>query len=399
MPSRTYFALCVIILPPITYALYRYSIGIIIPEFELAYSINDSLMGGIISASIGIVALGAFASSSAARKYGEQRTILLGLSIFSIPLISIGFSKTLLEFLFLFMLASLGGGLMTPPVYTVALSLLPKRRGTAVSIVTAAYNFGGLIGSPIVGYLLVHYSWNSSFLLIGFVGLGTLLAFLIFFRQERKLSFPKPRDGSSKIATRSNTLVVLMVANFFADLAFLTYVSWTPKFLNSDFGVGRESIATISTYFGIAVGVGAPGTLIIGALLDRLGGRKCAMINGVIVSLSMLGIYIANSLTLSIAMLMIAGFVANWYFTILTTMAQTTVPEENRTSAISLVQTSGFIGEFIGPGLAGLIGGAETFPLILTVVTPNLVYTGIMSLAFRSKDRKTTTVGQRGDVE
>jgi len=273
---------------------------------------------------------------------------------------------------------------MTPPVYTIANSLLPKRRGTAVSMVTAAYNLGGLIGSPIVGYLLIRFTWNTSFLLIGIAGLGTFLAFLLAFGRGQKASSLKTTKGSFKLVAQNRTILVLMLANFFADLAFLTFVSWTPKFLISNFKVGEGYIATVGTFFGIGIGIGGIGTLLIGALLGRLGGRKCAIINGVVASFSMLGIYIANSLAVAIVMLLVAGFVANWYFTILTAMAQASVPAEIRTSATSLVQTSGFVGEFVGPGLAGFIGGAATFPLILTVVVPNLIYTGIM-IAFQRR--------------
>jgi hypothetical protein len=64
-------------------------------------------------------------------------------------------------------------------------------------------------------------------------------------------------------------------------------------------------------------------------------------------------------------------------------MAQASVAEEKRASSVSLVQTIAFVGAFIGPGLAGALGGAESVPLLLTVALPYLAYALVMAFLFK----------------
>ena len=86
------------------------------------------------------------------------------------------------------------------------------------------------------------------------------------------------------------------------------------------------------------------------------------------------------------------GFLSNTFWPLLTAMAQVSVPEGQVTSAMSVVQTAGFVGAFIGPGLAGLIGGAVSSALILTTVVPYAVFLGIIMTRYRDPATPAKTV-------
>jgi lipopolysaccharide export LptBFGC system permease protein LptF len=47
-----------------------------------------------------------------------------------------------------------------------------------------------------------------------------------------------------------------------------------------------------------------------------------------------------------------------------------------------------FLGAFVGPGLAGILGGAEILPLFIAVVVPNALYTLVMVLFYRDRPSK-----------
>ena len=74
----------------------------------------------------------------------------------------------------------------------------------------------------------------------------------------------------------------------------------------------------------------------------------------------------------------------------LTSMAQANVDRESQSLAISFVQTAGFVGAFLGPGLAGLMGGESgvtSASLIATVTVPYLAYSVILLLAYRDPSK------------
>ena len=186
-------------------------------------------------------------------------------------------------------------------------------------------------------------------------------------------------------------VLVLAVADFFADLGFLVFVSWTPKYLISAFSVTGGGTATIDTVFGVGVGLGGVGALAAGVLFDRLGGRRSLLISGSLSALLFAALYLASPLPLALALVLVTGFLSNSFWPLLTATAQVSVPEGQVTSAMSVVQTAGFVGAFIGPGLAGLIGGAVSSALILATVVPYAVFFCIIAAGYRDSATRTGT--------
>ncbi len=135
--------------------------------------------------------------------------------------------------------------------------MAPRRKGLAVGFVTSAYNLGGLVGPPAVTFALVNYAWNGSFVTFSIVGLIGLLLFYVILGRRDEVRSPSPAV-SPRTLSRNKTIMMLVLADFVADLGFLAYVSWTPL---------------VGTLVGIGIGLGGVGALIAGTLFDRLGGR------------------------------------------------------------------------------------------------------------------------------
>jgi MFS family permease len=188
------------------------------------------------------------------------------------------------------------------------------------------------------------------------------------------------------------SIVLLSVAGFLADAAFVTYLSWTPKFLLTTFAVSGGTVALVDLLFGVANGVGALGTVMVGFLFERVGGRVSATVGGVAATMATLGVYFSSSLLIAVSLVVAGSFFLNWFWSLITVMSQAGVPVESRAASTSLVQTWALVGAFIGPGLAGALGGAETFPLVIAVVVPNALFTLVMALFYR--DRRLETRAQ-----
>jgi len=383
MERRRALALVAVLLPALLYSFYRFSIGALVPSFEATYSISDATAGGVISASVGLVAIGVFVGGLLAQRLGDVRTILLGLAIFTVFEAAVLLAHNLWEFSAVFFAASFGTGLVITPSYGVIASILPERRGLAVSLISAAYSSGGFVGPSLAGFLLVYRGWDAPFAALAVIGAGFAVFFAVVLGRSAREQQARP-PISYRRALASRAMVALAAADFFADLGFLVFVSWTPKYLITAFSVTGGGTATVDTVFGIGVGLGGVGALVSGVLFDRLGGRKSALLSGGLSAMSLLALYLASPLPLALAIVLLTGFLCNSFWPLMTAMAQVSVPEGQVTSATSLVQTAGFIGAFIGPGLAGLIGGAVSSALILATVVPYVVFFSVILTSYRN---------------
>jgi predicted MFS family arabinose efflux permease len=379
-----YAALLAVSLPSFVYGLFRFSIGIVVPKVEIAYGISDSVMGAIVSVSVGVVGLGVLASGSFASRYGNRATIVSGLVLFTLSLGVMALGVDLLAFSALFLLASFGSGLIIPTSYLVVAAILPQRRGIGAGLVTSAYNVGGLVGPAIVGYLLLFYAWNTSFVIIPAVGVVAIFAYLATIPSNAGNVPPGPK-GQFRSLLGNRTVVLLAITGFLADAAFVTYLSWTPKFLLTSFDVSGNTTALVDLIFGVGIGVGGVGIFVAGSLFERIGGRQSAIIGGVAATGATLGVFLSSSLLVALALVVAGSFFLNWFWTLITVMSQTSVPKESRSASTSLVQTWAFLGAFVGPGLAGILGGAEALPLIVMVVVPNALYTLVMAFFYRDR--------------
>jgi MFS family permease len=397
MERRRLLGIVAVLLPPLLYSFYRFSIGALVPTFETTYSITDATAGEIVSASVGLVAIGVFVGGLAAQRFGDARTIILGLVIFSIPEAAVVAVQSLWAFSAVFFLASFGIGMVITPSYGVIASLLPGRRGLAVSLLSAAYSSGGFVGPSLAGYLLVYRGWDAPFIVLAFIGVVFTCVFAANFGRSGRTTRTRSGISYRKVLER-RPILVLAIADFFADLGFLVFVSWTPKYLISAFSISGGGTATIDAVFGVGVGLGGVGALVAGVLFDRLGGRTSALLSGGLSALSLAGLYLASPLSSALALVLVSGFLSNSFWPIVTAMAQVSVEEEHVTSATSVVQTMGFIGAFIGPALAGLAGGAVSSALILATVAPYTIFFLVIMTMYRQPTIASTTVSRKQEA-
>jgi len=388
MKPRRLATILALVLPSFMYGVYRFSVGVVVPELESVYAIDDATAGLVVSASVGFVGLGVIGSGYLAQRFGDVKAILAGFLLFSVPMGVTTVASNLPVFSGLFLVASFGSGLMITPSYGLASALIPQRKGFAVSFVTSGYNFAGFVGPSTTGYLLTTYGWGAPFAVFAVLGIVFFLVFLAALGRGVRSTSTSPLSTFAELL-RTKVIRVLAVAAFFADLGFLVYLSWAPKFLLSSFASGGASATTIDTIFGVGLGLGGIGTLAGGALFDRFGGRKSATLAGVLPAIVLFGVFVANSFVIAVVFVLLAGLFANMFWSLVTAMCQVSVPEERRTAATSLVQTAGFVGALLGPGIAGVIGGPVPPVLILTSAAPYAVLAVVVASLYRDPKRAT----------
>ena len=155
--NRLLFSFIVVLLPILLYSIFRFSIGPLLGSIENQHSFSNPEAGILLSSALALTGIGVALSSPLSRKYGETTTASIGLLVFSIALAASVLLENKFLFSSFFSLSGLGAGLMTTPTYSLAATLLPNRKGTAIGFVSAAYNLGGLFGPAFSGFLLNYF--------------------------------------------------------------------------------------------------------------------------------------------------------------------------------------------------------------------------------------------------
>jgi MFS family permease len=256
----------------------------------------------------------------------------------------------------------------------------------AVSLNSANFNAGRLVGPAISGGLIAAFGTGPSFIVNGLSYFFVIAALLnlnekAFFHLDRPKSDGSIREGIAYAKARPDIYVVMLMVFFLATFG-LNFQIFNALMATQEFGLGPASFGLMGTFIAIGSLSGAIGS----ARLERFRNTKFVIKGGILFSISIMALSIIPSYTLYILWLPICGLTA------LTTLV----------SANSIVQTStdpAIRGRVMGLYLLIFMGGTPFgSPLIGTTtellgIRPTIALCGGISLAasviiwFRYKNR------------
>jgi len=256
----------------------------------------------------------------------------------------------------------------------------------AVSLNSANFNAGRLIGPAISGGLIAAFGTGPSFIINGLSYFFVIAALLnlnekAFFDLDRPKSDGNIREGIAYAKARPDIYVVMLMVFFLATFG-LNFQIFNALMATQEFGLGPASFGLMGTFIAVGSLAGAIGS----ARLERFRNTKFVIKGGIIFSISIMVLAVIPSYNLYLVWLPICGFVA------LTTLV----------SANSIVQTStdpAIRGRVMGLYLLIFMGGTPFgSPLIgatteLLGIRPTIVLCGGISLLasviiwFRYKNR------------
>jgi MFS family permease len=243
----------------------------------------------------------------------------------------------------------------------------------AVSLNSANFNAGRLIGPAISGGLIAAFGTGPSFIINGLSYFFVIAALLnlnekAFFHQDRPKSDGSIREGIAYAKARPDIYVVMLMVFFLATFG-LNFQIFNALMATQEFGLGPASFGLMGTFIAIGSLTGAIGS----ARLERFRDTKFVIKGGILFSISIMALSIIPSYTLYILWLPICGLTA------LTTLV----------SANSIVQTStdpAIRGRVMGLYLLIFMGGTPFgSPLIGTTtellgIRPTIALCGGISL-------------------
>jgi MFS family permease len=258
----------------------------------------------------------------------------------------------------------------------------------AVSLNSANFNAGRLVGPAISGGLIAAFGTGPSFIVNGLSYFFVIAALMnlnekAFFHLDRPRSDGNIREGVAYAKARPDIYVVMLMVFFLATFG-LNFQIFNALMATQEFGLGPASFGLMGTFIAIGSLSGAIGS----ARLERYRDTKFVIKGGIAFSISIMVLSIIPNYSLYILWLPICGVTA------LTTLV----------SANSIVQTStdpAIRGRVMGIYLLIFMGGTPFgSPLIgattdLVGIRPTIVICGGISLAaslfiwFKYKNRVT----------
>lgn len=153
----------------------------------------------------------------------------------------------------------------------------PRRRGSALAILTAAGTVGTMFGFAAAGYLNDAFGWRITFAALGLAGLAITPLVLTLKEPKRggaedfeatAVAEPLSVMASLKELAGRRAFLLLVVGFMSFSIVSFGYKAWLPTFLIRRFGMGTGEVGLFTT--GVTVAPMLVGMVLGGLLGDRL---------------------------------------------------------------------------------------------------------------------------------
>jgi MFS family permease len=180
----------------------------------------------------------------------------------------------------------------------------------AVSLNSANFNAGRLVGPAISGFLIAHYGTGPSFIINACSYVAVNIALLSmreseFFIRDAKKTLGTIREGLSYVKARPD-LYVVMIAVFFAATFGLNFQIFNALMARGEFNKGAASFGLLGTF----IAVGSLSGALISARFEKQRNTMFVIKTGTLFSLSILILSVMPTFELYAAWLPLCGFFA-----------------------------------------------------------------------------------------
>ncbi len=237
------------------------------PLFRNAFDLSGVGIGFIITAlSLGY-ATSLLPFGIATDRFGEHRTLTLGLVGLSLGVLAVTIAPSYLLLLFAAFFIGLMYGSATPGTNKAIFDQIDERRQhRAIGIKQIGPTIGSAIGAVLVTGLAGLFFWQFGFLVATVIGLAVAGAFFLIYRTADRAE-PTVPDFRGLLSNRS--YVVVLLAGFSIGAAFYTTTGYTVLFVDESIGATVATGGLILATLQIASSAGRIGA---GTLADILPG-------------------------------------------------------------------------------------------------------------------------------
>ena len=210
-------------------------------------------------------------------RYGPRVVVLAGSLLLGLACLLASRAGSLLQFQLAYgVLMGVAVASFFAPVIAATAASFERRRSLAISLVSAGVGVAPMTMSPLVAWLVSHYDWRTTLLIVGLLAWTLTLPAVWFVRAAASATTTSANDSqvaSQKMtagqALRSKPFIVLAVTYFACCAAHSG-----PIFHTVSYAVGCGlSVTTAVTIYSMEGAAGLGGRLLFGVLADRVGAK------------------------------------------------------------------------------------------------------------------------------
>lgn len=366
--------------------------GIAAQGMMAAFEIDKLHMGWVFSAGILGMLPGAFIGGRLADHLGRKRVLMGSVALFGIFSLVTAVAWDFNSLVVARFLTGAGLGASLPNLIALTSEVAgAKLRGTAVSMMYCGVPLGAACAA-MIGVNDFGVGWQLVFYVGGFVPL-LIVPLLGFYLPESQAYEKATGEGFTLPALlfkegRGKPTTLLWVSFFFTLMVTYILINWLPSLLIAQGFTSKEaSWVVLSMQIGAAVG-----TLLLGALMDRLP----TWVMSVVIYLGILSALAALYFSVSLAAMVVAAFIAGMFTTggqsVLYALAPMFYPALGRVTGVGSAVAIGRLGAMSGPLVVGkmLAIGTGTAGVMLACA-PGIIVAAV-SLCYLSAARKSAEV-------
>lgn len=237
-------------------------LGLTINAFSWILALRS--ITGLASPAVGVLA----------DRYGRRLIMVIALVLRGIGLLGLGFSPGWWSVIPMLLISLTTTAYLPVQRAYVSDQVCYQRRGRALAAVDASFSTAGIVGLPIVGWIIEVWGWRLPLYILAiltFIAALTILTRLP--RTQKQTHFANIKPNLWKLIFEPKIFVSIVVSSLLLFIFTLFMVSWV-LWLSDDFGFGPINIGLMGTYIGIAEFIGL---LLAGLFIDRIGKRRGSM--------------------------------------------------------------------------------------------------------------------------
>jgi MFS family permease len=243
------------------------------------------------------------------------------------------------------------------PLMAAVTGWFETRRSLAVSLVSAGIGMAPMTMSPLAAWLVTHYDWRTSMLVIAAIAAAVMIPLSFLIRRPPALESgePMPDEPQSEIsipdAIRSPQFIILTLTNFFCCATHSGPIFHTVSYAVSC-GIPLMAAVTIYSVEGFA---GLFGRIAFGIAGDRLGAKRVLVFGLLVQAVGTLGYLFARQIGTFYAVAAMFGFIYAGTMPLYAVIARENFPLRMMGMVIGGTTMAGGLGMATGPVVGGMI--------------------------------------------
>jgi len=332
-------------------------------------------------------------------RFGPRVVVLLFGSFLGIGYLLISRISNIWQFYVVYgVLVGIGLSAATTPTMTTVARWFVKRRGLMAGIVQAGQGVGGMILSPLTGWLILTDGWRSAYVVLGIISLVLIILPALFLRRDPgqvgQLPYGVDEPAEQEVNNQGSGL---LTTGFSLGEAVRTRQFWMLCMMFFSFGFCRSttwvhiaphvtdlgfSLAIAANVLAIASGVGIVGRIGMGRLTDLIGSKRAFMVGFIVMAVGLIWVMGAKETWALYLFAAIFGF--SWGALAVTRMPllAEVFGLGSLGTILGIVEFGAQTGAITGPFLAGWLFDITGEYMVTFVVTAVVAVIGLVLTMF-----------------